>query len=224
MCPGGDSGYDGSLMYVPADFRVEDEGLLHELIERFSFATLITVEDSRPVVTHLPLLLDRDAGPHGTLIGHMARANHQWREFGPGTEALAIFQAEHGYVSPAWYETSPAVPTWNYLVVHAYGTPRVIDDAERTSAVLRALVSRFESGLAAPWTMDLPESYLWTMMQGIVAFDMPITRFEGKFKLNQNRTRADQQRVVATLAESGDSADRALASAMARVLGLPLDP
>src|SRR5438132_13951957 len=106
-------------MYLPADFQVHDIALLHDLIDRFGFATLITVVEGRPQVSHLPLLLDRDAGQPGRLIGHMARANDQWRTFDGTTEALVIFQGQHSYVSPAWYEVHPSVPTWNYLVVHA---------------------------------------------------------------------------------------------------------
>lgn len=210
-------------MYQPPDFRVDDQQLLHDLIERFSFATLITVEDGRPLVTHLPLLLEGETGEQGTLIGHVARANQHWQSFGPSTEVLAIFQGDHGYVSPAWYEVHPAVPTWNYLVVHAYGTPRIIDDEDGKRKVLRSLVSKFESGFAEPWAMDLPDPYLRSMMQGIVAFDMPISRLEGKFKLNQNRSVGDQQRVVAALAQSQNPSDRALATAMAQTLGISAD-
>jgi transcriptional regulator len=210
-------------MYVPLDFRVDDQSTLHDLMERFSFSTLITVQDGRPLVTHLPFLLDRQAGEHGTLIGHMARANQQWQSFSPGIEALAIFQGDHGYVSPSWYEVHPAVPTWNYLVVHAYGAPRIIEDEDGKRAVLGSLVAKFESGSNPPWTMELPDAYLRAMMQGIAAFEMPISRLEGKFKLSQNRSREDQARVVAALAQSPHSADRALASAMAQALGLTPD-
>ncbi|MEA2638702.1 MAG: transcriptional regulator [Chloroflexota bacterium] len=205
-------------MYMPADFEVTDEALLHGLMERFGFATLVTVEDGRPLVSHLPLLLDRTAGEHGTLLGHMARANHQWESFAQ-SEALAIFQGEHGYVSPSWYETHPSVPTWNYLVIHAHGPARIVEGEGRTREILAALIARHERGFEAPWTMELPEPYLHSMVRGIVAFEMPLTRLEGKFKLSQNRPRRDQLRVIATLAASADPADQALAAAMRTVLG-----
>src|SRR5437867_3355300 len=181
-------------MYLPSEFRVEDPALLHDLIERFSFATLVSIEDGRPSVTHLPLLLDRSLGEHGTLLGHVARANNQWRGFERGVETLAIFQAEHGYVSPSWYETHPSVPTWNYRVVHAYGVPRVIDDEAGKRGILSRLVEKYESGFDMPWPMDLPEAYFKSMLAQIVAFEMPISRLEGKFKLSQNRSRTDQER------------------------------
>jgi transcriptional regulator len=156
----------------------------------------------------------RDAGEHGTLVGHMARANRQWQDFGEAGEALVIFQGDHGYVSPSWYETHPSVPTWNYLAVHAYGFPRLIEDAERVRETLRALVTRYEAGFDEPWPMDLPDDYLRKMIGGIVVFEIPLTRLEGKFKLSQNRPVADRRRVIATLAASADPTQRALAAAM----------
>lgn len=212
--------FEASVMYLPADFLASDQGLLHDLMERFGFATLITVVDGKPLVTHLPLLVDRDSGEYGRLIGHMARANRQWESFDRAGEALVIFQGEHGYISPSWYEPQPSVPTWNYLVVHAYGTPRLIEDDAGKRKVLRSLVTKHEARLDRAWPMDLPEPYLKSMMQQIVAFEIPITRLEGKFKLSQNRSRQDQARVVAALAASTDPSDQALAAAMQRVLGM----
>jgi len=206
-------------VYIPQEFQVADRNLLHDLIERFSFAMLVTTQDGRPVASHLPFLVQRDAGDHGTLVGHMARANRQWQGFGGAGEALVIFQGEHGYVSPSWYETHPSVPTWNYLAVHAYGIPRVIEDAERIRAILRTLVAKNEAGFDEPWPMDLPDDYLRKMIGGIVAFEIPLSRLEGKFKLSQNRPVGDRQRVIATLAASEDPTQRALAAAMQVALG-----
>jgi transcriptional regulator len=201
-------------VYVPHEFQVADRNLLHDLIERFSFAMLVTTQDGRPVASHLPFLVQRDAGDHGTLVGHMARANRQWKDFERSGEALVIFQGEHGYVSPSWYETHPSVPTWNYLAVHAYGIPHVIEDAERIRTILRALVAKNEAGFDEPWPMDLPNDYLRKMIGGIVVFEIPLTRLEGKFKLSQNRPVPDRRRVIATLAASVDPTQRALATAM----------
>jgi transcriptional regulator len=207
-------------MYSPPEFRVDDPDLLYPLIERFNFGTLITVVDGRPQVSHLPFLLDRPEGQPVRLLAHMARANHQWQSFTATAEALAIFQGEHGYVSPAWYETQPAVPTWNYQVVHAHGTPRIFTDETHARDVLRRLVTKHEARLAEPWPLDLPADYFKTMLHRIVAFEMPLIRLEGKFKLNQNRSRRDQELVVATLSASSDPTDRALAAAMQRALQL----
>jgi transcriptional regulator len=201
-------------VYVPHEFQVADRTLLHDLMERFSFATLVTMRDGCPVASHLPFLVRRDVGEYGTLVGHMARANRQWQDFGGAGEALVIFQGDHGYVSPSWYETHPSVPTWNYLAVHAYGRPHVIEDAERIRTILRTLVAKNEAGFDEPWPMDLPDDYLGKMIRGIVAFEIPLTRLEGKFKLSQNRPVADRRRVIATLTASADPTQRALAAAM----------
>jgi len=206
-------------MYIPRHNRVEDDEPLFALMEQFSFATLVTAGDGAPLATHLPFVLDRACGEHGMILGHMARANGQWRSFLAGAEALVIFQAEHGYISPAWYEVQPSVPTWNYMVVHAHGTPRIVEEPDRIAASLRQLVDHHERGFAEPWDMAvLPEEYVAKMMRGIVAFEIPITRLEGKFKLSQNRSVEDRRRVVAALAASGDMVERGLVDAMRRDL------
>jgi transcriptional regulator len=187
-------------------------------MEKHSFATLVTHGHGGMTASHLPFLLDRQAGEHGTLTAHMARANPQWREFANGVEALVIFQAEHGYISPAWYEVHPSVPTWNYAVAHAYGIPRVVEDAVAVRSVLERLVEANESGRDEPWTMSLPEDYYAGMVKGIVAFEIPIRRLEGKFKLSQNRPAVDQQHVLDRLTESDDPEQRALGTRMARTL------
>jgi len=134
----------------------------------------------------------------------MARANAQWKDFDQGVEALVIFQGPHTYISPSWYETQPSVPTWNYVVAHAYGVPQLIEDEARVWAILKELVAKHEEGFAKPWRMDNPDDYLRKMMRGIVAFEIPITRLEGKFKLSQNRSVRDQSRVVEALAHDPD--------------------
>jgi transcriptional regulator len=207
------------MMYNPKHFQVTDRTLLHGLMERFSFATLVTTHEGRPLATHLPFLIFPDAGDQGLLAGHMARANDQWRDFCDGGEALAIFQAQHAYISPSWYQAHPSVPTWNYMVVHAYGVPRVIEDEARVGEVLRALVDKHESAFDEPWRMDgLPDDYLRKMTRGIVAFEFPIARLEGKFKLSQNRSEIDQRRVVEALASSVDPLERDLGAVMAAAL------
>jgi transcriptional regulator len=201
-------------VYIPAHFAVNDQAVLHDLMRRFNFATLVTEQEGRLMATHLPLLLHSDQGEHGTLLGHVARANEQWQDFERGAEALVIFQGDHAYISPSWYETFPAVPTWNYMVVHAYGMPRVIEVEERVRAVLGELVAKHEAGFDEPWPMDLPEEYLRKMMRAIVAFELPIARLEGKFKLSQNQPERNLARVIAMLGASDDPAARELAARM----------
>jgi len=113
-------------MYIPEAFREDRLDVLHSLMREHSFATIVSSGEAGLMATHLPLLLDATRGPKGTIVGHMARANPHWQDFRGDVEALMIFQGPHGYVSPSWYTTPYAVPTWNYVAVHAYGRPRLI--------------------------------------------------------------------------------------------------
>lgn len=186
-------------MYIPRSFAEEDRATLHAFMRQHAFAALVTVENGVPVANHVPFLVDAERGPAGTLVGHLARANPQWRGF--AGEAMAVFQGPHGYVSPRWYAGAPNVPTWNYAVVHAYGTPRVIDDAAAVLAVVRRLTEVYERENPRPWSVDeVPAEFVDRLLRAIVAFELPISRLEGKFKLNQNKTAADRAGVIAALA------------------------
>jgi transcriptional regulator len=201
-------------MYVPPSFRVEDAGKLAAFMRQYSFATLITNDGVAPFASHLPMLHRANGGPHGTLLSHMARANPQWKHFESGREALAVFHGPHGYVSPSWYRAEVAVPTWNYAVVHAYGVPKVFDDHERVVTLLREIVETYESSFERPWAGELPLEYRDKMIQGIVAFEMPISRIEGKFKFGQNRSEADILGVIDALYSAADADSHALAQMM----------
>jgi transcriptional regulator len=179
-------------MYAPASFAVSDEKILESFIERYDFATLISSSSAGLVASHLPVMLRRSAGT-SVLIGHVARANGQWRQFDGHAEALAIFHGPHAYVSPTWYATAPAVPTWNYAAVHVYGKPRAREEGDFTAAALRDLVAIHENSRAKPWrTEDLAREAYEKLATAIVAFEMPIDRIEGTFKLGQNRSREDR--------------------------------
>jgi transcriptional regulator len=203
-------------MYIPGAFAVEDRTVLYDFLDRFGFATLVSVVDGAPFATHLPMLLDREGG---RLLGHVARANPHWHGLDGEREALVIFHGPHAYVSPTWYAAALAVPTWNYAAVHVYGRPRPVTDAEQTEAILRRMVSKYEGGRERPWGYDLPEDYRRKMVQAVVGIEMPIGRIEGKFKLNQNRPAEDRRNVVEQL-RAGDAEERALAEFMAAALGL----
>jgi transcriptional regulator len=212
-------------VYIPKLFRETDQVALHDLMRAYSFATLISQHDGAPYASHLPMLLQADAGPQGTLVGHMARANPQWRDFDPSQEVLTIFQGPHAYVSPSWYETELSVPTWNYAVVHAYGTPRVIEDSAALYDILKAVVQMYEAPFEQPWPFALPEDYVDKMMRAIVGFSISITRLEGKYKLSQNRPPEDQQRVVEALHRQGDELSTDTAALMRpRVAASPVTP
>ena len=195
-------------MYVPAPFGVSDEKTLASFIERYDFATLISSAAAGLVASHIPILLQHSGGK-AALIGHVARANTQWRQFDGSTEALAIFHGPHAYVSPSWYATSPAVPTWNYAAVHVYGKPRASEDRDFTTAALSALVTKYENTRATPWRMEgLADDVFGKLASAIVAFEMPIDRIEGKFKLGQNRSREDRLGTLQGLdAEGSPNAD-----------------
>jgi transcriptional regulator len=204
-------------MYVPKLFEASDVAWCHDLIRREPFAILVGVDQTgAPFATHLPVLLDETPAPRGTLLGHVARPNPQWQLFAPDRPVLVVFPGAHAYVSPSWYGQHPSVPTWNYVAVHAYGVPRVIQDPARVRTLLDRLVRTFEDGRPAPWRMaGLPDDYVSGMMRGIVAFEIPIDRLEGKAKLSQNRPASDRARVRAALSAEDDPLARALAELMA---------
>jgi transcriptional regulator len=215
-------------MYVPKHFAFPEDALseLHDLIEDQTFAILVAPGDGSDdpehglQAVHLPLVLDRAAGPYGTLAGHVARANPVWRTLDPHREVLVICQGPHGYVSPDWYASPGLVPTWNYVVVHCYGTPRLVDDPAATLGHLRQLSALAEERLLPkpPWTLDkIKPATLATLIRQIVAFRIEITRIEGKRKLNQNRSAADRAGVIQALEGSERGDDLAIAEAMRRL-------
>ena len=164
-------------------------------------------------------MVDADRGPHGTLIAHMARANPHWRAFAGAPPSLVVFMGPHAYISPAWYEEQATVPTWNYAVVHATGTPRLVVETEPLRAMVLRLVDTHEAPLGHPWDVRQAESVMDADLQAIVGFEIPIDRLEGKFKLNQNRSRADQEGVVRALETSADASEREIARLMREHLG-----
>ena len=201
-------------MYIPTAFRKDDIKALHTFMQENSFATLVTCQDGIPFATHLPLLLDTERGPYGTLRGHVARGNSQWRFFDDEREVLVMFQGPHTYITPSWYEVELSVPTWNYAVVHAYGIPGVIEDKTVLYTLLQELVRKHEALFEKPLQFQLPGDYMQKMMQGIFGFEIEITRLEGKYKLSQNRSTNDQQRVASALEAQADEASVGVAKLM----------
>jgi len=204
-------------VYIPKCFAETRADLLAEFIRRHSFGTLITNDRSGGLcATHLPFLF-REAGTDGrtSLISHMAQQNDQWKSLRPETEVLAIFQGPHAYVSPRFYVSKLAVPTWNYTAVHVYGRPRIIDDATQVRQILGDLVTAYEGTGESAWRLsDLPEDFIEKMSRSIVAFAIDVTRMEGKFKLNQNRSEEDQVSVAQALEQSADEDSRGIAELM----------
>ncbi|HEY5598054.1 MAG TPA: FMN-binding negative transcriptional regulator [Kiloniellales bacterium] len=210
-------------MYIPEPFVLTDREEIRAVLRDYAFAALVTaVDGAPPLATHVPFLYAPDRGPNGTLTAHMARANPHWRDLlrlqEAGGEALVIFQGPHAYVSPRWYAAGQAVPTWNYVAVHAYGPPRLIEAAVPVRGLLSELAATYEAGAADPWWLDAQEeSYIATMIRGIVAFEIPIARLEAKAKLNQNKRPEDRRGVIAALGDGEDPLGHAVAALMGRL-------
>jgi transcriptional regulator len=202
-------------MYLPRHFQEQDTERLLALVRRFSFATVVTVDEGTPFASHLPILVEPGSeGAPGRLLGHMAKANPQWRAFSEDRDVLVIFQGPHTYVSPSWYVTEPNVPTWNYAVVHAYGRPRVITEPSECLRIIRSTVDTYEAGLEKPWSLDQVGDYAQHILPGTVSFEVRLSRLEGKFKLNQNRTPEDRRAVMDRLERSADPEQRAVGALM----------
>ena len=203
-------------MYTPKHFAVEDRVQQLQFMRAYGFATLVSQGGPGSTATHLPLVVDERNDGNVFLLGHVARANPHWKDLESGIEALAIFHGPHAYISPAWYEMHPSVPTWNYAVVHAYGKARLLD-AAATRRLLKTLSDQYESGRENPWRMeDLSGDYVERMAAAIVGFEIAIDRIEGKFKLSQNRPAADRAGVVNALLRGGP-ADQQVAHLMQQV-------
>jgi transcriptional regulator len=204
-------------MYVPAAFAESDLTRLHDFIEQHSFGLLVSPVDGLPFATHLPFLLERTAGQHGTLVGHMARANPQWRE-ATGQATLAIFSGPHAYISPTWYEAENVVPTWNYTAVHAYGQIQIIEDEETLREIVQRFVQFYEKSMPRPWSFDGPNTYVERMLAQIVGFRVEVQKIEGKWKLNQNHPVERRRKVVRALQGQGDENAQAVAAMMQAML------
>lgn len=193
-------------MYTPPHFREDDLGLMHETIRRIALGTLVTLGPDGLIGSHVPMLLDPDKGEYGTLTGHLAKANLQAKGADASVEALVMFQGPEAYITPNWYatkqETHKVVPTWNYVAVHAYGPITYHDDAAWMHDMVSRLTDRHEAENERPWQVaDAPEKFIEAQLKGIVGFEIPITRIEGKWKLSQNRPAADKEGVLKGIEE-----------------------
>ena len=201
-------------MYLPSHFAVEDTGRMHALMRAHPFGMLVSAGGEGPEISHLPVLLDTAPAPRGTLLAHFARANRHWKSL-DGQPVTVVFTGPQAYVSPSHYPSKRAhgkvVPTWNYAVVHAQGTARLIHEPEPLRALVARLTDAHEAGSPAPWSLDdAPDSYVAAMLRGIVGIEIPIARLEGKWKMSQNREPADRAGVRAGLA-AGSAEERAVA-------------
>jgi transcriptional regulator len=201
-------------MYIPPLYREDDVAKMVAFMRAHSFATLVSVVEGAPFATHLPLMVE-ERGEEIVVTGHLAKPNAQWKSF-EGAESLAIFGGPHAYISPSLYEKVESVPTWNYIAVHAYGTPTLYTYAtapEKVQGMLEAMIQTYDPGYFTQWE-SLTDKFRVGMMQGIVAFEMAVTRLEGKAKLSQNRSVVDQAAVAEHLQHSTDAAAIATGIAM----------
>jgi transcriptional regulator len=204
-------------MYLPKHFEETRVQVIHDLIRAHSLGALVMLTSRGLVANHIPLEIEPDPAPFGTLRGHVARANPLWRDASSGLEALAIFQGPNIYVSPSWYrtkkETGKVVPTWNYAVVHAYGVVRFIDDRTWLRAFVEKLTNRHEAGRRDPWQItDAPAAYIEMQLGAIIGLEIPISRLVGKWKVSQNRPARDREAVADGLLQEGGHSAAAIAN------------
>lgn len=183
-------------MYIPSYFKIDDKATMISIIKDYSFATLFSIHDGIPVATHLPLILNRD---NTYLYGHFARPNPQWKDIKAQT-VLVIFHGPHCYISPSWYETNRAVPTWNYVTVHIYGEVEWVENEQELNESLHEMVSKYEPPNSPYNLEEIDDAFLSGMNKGIQGFKIKINKMEGKAKLSQNHPE-ERQRLVATKLE-----------------------
>jgi transcriptional regulator len=203
-------------VYQPPHHREDRLEVQHSLIRAHPLGTLVTLSASGLIANHIPFILDTTAAPKGVLKGHLARANHQWRDRDAASEALVVFQGVERYITPSWYatkrETGKVVPTWNYVTVHVYGHLNVVADPQWLLAQISALTASQEASLDPPWApTDAPLEFIEAQLRAIIGIEIPISRIEGKWKVSQNRPEADRMGVIEGLRERGDEASKAMA-------------
>jgi transcriptional regulator len=208
-------------MYDVEAFREDRVEVMHALIKAHPLAMLVTTGAQGLEANHIPLLIDPEPAPFGTLRGHVARANPVWRTFDAGRDVLAVFQGPQGYITPSWYptkaQTGKVVPTWNYAVVHAHGPLKVCEDAGWLRALVTRLTESQESPREKPWHVtDAPADYIGAMLKAIVGIEIPLRRLQGKWKMSQNRLPQDRDGVIQGLDARGDAAAQAMLDELRR--------
>ena len=202
------------MVYLPPAFTETREEILVAHVEQHDFGLLVTQGEAGLIASQIPFLIERRDGKL-YLEGHIALANPQGADLDGAADVLAIFAGPHAYISPSWYQAGPAVPTWNYATVHAYGAARRIADPDWLRNLVDRLSRRHEAREAAPWRMEvLPEPYVASMLTGIVGVEIALSRLDAKFKLSQNRPAADRPRIIVALERREDAESRAVARLM----------
>jgi transcriptional regulator len=193
-------------MYLPKYYEVNDRAKLFDFMKSNSFAILFSHTGEEPMASHLPFIIDETGEEKGLILGHMAKANRQWR-YADGQQVMVVFHGPHTYVSPTWYQEEDAVPTWNYTAVHATGTFKATEEPAVMEDMVARLTAQHEASQPQPWQMDFSTDYASQMMKRVVAFQIGITSIQGKWKLNQNQSDARRERVAAKLGSSEHEGD-----------------
>lgn len=216
-------------MYLPPHHRLDDRDALFALIEAHPLGTWVCQGAGGLTVNHIPFLLDRSQGPHGTLLGHVARANTVWRDLHTATPCVVAFLGPQTYITPGWYpgkaEHGRVVPTWNYSAAHAHGVARVVEDRDALLDLLTRLTDAQEAGRPDPWRVgDAPADFIERLSRAIVGIQIPIERLEGKLKASQDEARADRVGTVNGLRACPGEATQAMADLVQQALDTHTQP
>jgi transcriptional regulator len=201
-------------VYIPEHFQVRNHADAIAFMRANPFVILVSTTDDGPFATHLPLVI-RETKEQVILRGHVAKANPHWHYLECEPLCLTIFHGPHAYVSPSNYASREVVPTWNYGAVHVYGNARVFSSPNELLGMLHELIPMFEPSYADQWA-SLSQSYRERMLSHIVGFEIAVTKIEAKFKLSQNRTREEQQNIIASLGVAKDTAVSGVAELMSK--------
>ena len=200
-------------MYLPKHYAVTDRSKMFDFMKDNSFGILFSHTGGEPMASHLPFMIDENGGEQGLVLGHMAKANNQWR-YADGQQVLVVFHGPHTYVSPTWYQEEEVVPTWNYVAVHATGIFRAMEDRVEVEESVGRLVDQHEASQPKPWQPDFESTYSDQMLKRIVAFQIEITSLQGKWKLNQNHPEHRRRRVAEQLKTLGGEVNLQIAELM----------
>jgi len=210
-----------AVVYNPKFNEENDKSILHGLIKSKPLGMWSTLSGGKIVINHIPFVLHEDRGEWGTLVGHVARSNSIWKEFSKESDSVVVFQGEQAYITPSWYPSKhkhgKAVPTWNYVVVHAHGIPKKIEDGEWIFKHLKEMTTIHESEQSLPWKLsDAPAEYIDKLAKAIVGIEIPINKIIGKWKIGQNKSESDQMGVVAGLKSTKEVNAQVLASELSQ--------
>jgi len=193
-------------MYLPKFYEVNDKAKLFDFMKNNSFGILFSHTGDEPMASHLPFVMDEKGGEQGLIIGHMAKANDQWR-YADGQQVMVVFSGPHTYVSPTWYQEDKTVPTWDYVAVHATGIFKACEDRSELEDSVVRLTNQHEGSQPKRWEFEPGTEYADQMFKRIVAFQIEITSIQGKWKLNQNQSDVGRERVSAKLKTLGGDAN-----------------